>query len=99
MIKIGNKKSGDEGHYCGRPSSLGNPFYMGVFTRNQACDAYARWLPQRIEAQDPLIMTELNELLIEYKEKGELTLLCWCAPKRCHCETIKEVLEQWIKTS
>ena len=27
-------------------------------------------------------------------EKGDVHLVCFCAPQRCHCETIKEYCDE-----
>ena len=94
MIKVGNIKSGDEGEYCGIPSPLGNPFAIhGSMTREYACDLYDKWLRKKISEEDKAIIAELTRLCEVHKQEGELTLLCFCAPLRCHCDTIKEVLE------
>lgn len=97
MIKIGNLKSGDEGEYCGRPSVLGNPFSIhGSITRDYVCDLYEKWLSKKIEEKDSDIIDELTRLYKLYEKEKELTLLCFCAPLRCHCETIKKVLEDGL---
>ena len=36
---------------------------------------------------------ELERLVDIYKRYGKIDLYCWCAPKRCHAETIKHYLE------
>jgi hypothetical protein len=36
---------------------------------------------------------ELSRLRSLHKEHGKLLLLCWCKPKACHGDVIKEVLE------
>ena len=35
---------------------------------------------------------ELMRIGAIYAEKGELRLVCWCAPKPCHGDVIKEVI-------
>ncbi|WP_068768630.1 DUF4326 domain-containing protein [Termitidicoccus mucosus] len=35
----------------------------------------------------------MNRLLAAAQKHGNLRLHCWCAPKRCHAETIKACLE------
>ena len=93
MIKIGNKRLGDVGEYCGRPSPLGNPYRVGEWLRDRACDAYEAWFTIRVVRGDFVIMAELHRLQQIHRERGELTLLCFCYPHRCHCETIKRWLE------
>lgn len=97
MIKIGNIASGAEGEYCARPSVLGNPFHIhGDMTRKYVCDMYDSWLYKKIDEQDHDVLNELTRLDDIYIKTGELTLLCFCAPLRCHCETIKKVLEDGL---
>ena len=63
--------------YCGRPSPFGNPFTIGRDgTRDDVCDKYALWLPTQ-----PSLVALLPRL------RGH-DLACWCAPARCHCETL-----------
>lgn len=75
-------------------SVLGNPFFMiDESHREEVCDKYDDWFEQATE--NPLsvdIQTELKRLSNLYKEYGQLRLFCWCAPKRCHAETIRH----WI---
>jgi hypothetical protein len=43
--------------------------------------------------QDVATVNELKRLIDIYKKHGRLRLFCWCAPKKCHAETIKELIE------
>lgn len=77
-----------------RSSVLGNPFYMANETqRDTVCDKYAVYF-ERMESFDKDFKAELDRLYSILKEFGKLELFCWCAPKRCHAETIKEYLER-----
>lgn len=38
-----------------------------------------------------------DEILNALKAYHKVALYCWCAPKRCHAETIKRWLENQIK--
>lgn len=42
-------------------------------------------------------MNELRRLYRIHKQYGKLNLFCWCAPKRCHAETIKKFLEKYLE--
>lgn len=83
------------GEYCGRGSPLGNPIPISSESgRNFVCDQYesifAGWVRTRTEPQ----MSELFRLKRLYEDNGgSLTLRCFCAPKRCHVETIRDWLE------
>ena len=77
-----------------RSSVLGNPFPMkGEAQRNAVCEKYAQHLGKEIISDGP-IRKEMIRLYYIYKQYKRLRLFCWCAPKRCHAETIKA----WIET-
>jgi hypothetical protein len=80
-----------------RTTSLGNPFYMkSEDQRDFVCDAFEKWskdcLLKGIETSN-----YFNELLRVYKKHGKLRLFCWCVPKRCHAETIRDMILEKIK--
>ena len=68
---------------CDRFSDFGNPFEMDKDgDRNEVCDNYANhYLPFK-----PSIHKQLKSL------KGK-ALGCWCAPLRCHCDTLKNIID------
>lgn len=98
MIKVISRRDESmfiDTEYVGRPGPLGNPFILGQDgTREQVIAKYRTWLqalwfddcgpnPQK---------TELTRLIDLYKDKGTLTLVCWCAPKACHGDVIREAI-------
>lgn len=76
MPKVYNKYHGDapkNAVYCGRGSPYGNPFVIGVHgDRDEVCDLFEN------EVLPSLDVTAL---------KGK-DLICFCVPKRCHCDAI-----------
>lgn len=68
--------------YCGRGSLWGNPFKIGFqaapedtpLSRDEACDLYEAWAPQQWWWRH-----------IQRRLRGR-DLVCFCAPKRCHCD-------------
>lgn len=96
MIKIGNKYHGDKGEYIGRGSPLGNPFLVvNKEDREDVYNKYEIWLEQNENNIE--IKNELIRLAQIYRDNGnELTLVCFCAPKRCHGETIKKYVQKYI---
>jgi hypothetical protein len=44
MITIVNKHHGRSGVYVGRPTVLGNPYTLQVYTRTDAIARYRLWL-------------------------------------------------------
>ena len=93
MITIANKRDHPQGEYVGRPSVLGNPFKLTRESeREEVIDKYRQWLKERIRECDSDIIAELSRLKA-IADTGDLVLICWCSPKRCHAEVIKEMLE------
>jgi len=75
-----------------RRTCLGNPFVLSdEMTRNQSCDNYKDHFVNII-LNDERCMKLLDRIKALYEKYGKLRLFCWCAPKRCHVETIKEYL-------
>jgi len=94
-IFIGNKHFGHVGEYVGRPSSLGNPFPISEnLNRDESIEKYKEWLHKKINSGDALVLKELARLYGLAKQPSGVTLTCWCHPKKCHAEVIKEVLEK-----
>lgn len=77
--------------YCGRPSSLGNPYPLdNEADRPKVIEQYREWLLAMIAENDDPVMDALKEL-------NEFSVLgCWCKPVHvaagmCHCCVIVEV--------
>lgn len=93
MIRVG-KKWDANAVYVGRPSPLGNPFVMrNEQDRDRVCDIYKRWFDDKVARNDPHVMRALEYLQMLHA-RGDLVLGCYCAPKRCHADTIKAWLEK-----
>ena len=80
-VKIYNLRNGyvpKEAVLVDRRTPWGNPFVMrGESTRDEVCDAFENYAKGKLVNQP--------EWLIPLKGKH---LACWCAPKRCHAETL-----------
>lgn len=86
--------------YVGRPmkgmagSPLGNPFRSE--TTDDAIGAFRRHLNAAIQAVrggqgthvQRGIVAELLRIYAIYRERGRLTLACWCSPDPCHADVI-----------
>jgi hypothetical protein len=94
MIKIVNKRNyKGSGIYIGRPSALGNPFVIGRDgDREGVIRKYRDFLKIAIH-NDERIKAEFQRLE-ELNKKGDVTLICWCAPSKCHGDVIKELIEK-----
>ena len=81
-----------------RASVLGNTFRMvSEDQRDAVCDQYEEYFNNIVRTKsNEEFMNELRRLYKLAKHYGKLTLFCWCAPKRCHAETIKKFLEQYL---
>ena len=77
-----------------RASVLGNPYYMENETqRDKVCDLYGAYFKENIQDPNSAFYQEIQRLYSILKEYRKLELYCWCAPKRCHAESIKKYLE------
>lgn len=100
MIYIGNLrkkyKDGILQIIVDRSSPLGNPFIMeDESQRDSVCDLYEKWLYRQINHEIEKICNELNRIA-ELAKTQDIRLMCWCSPKRCHAETIKEYIEKSV---
>lgn len=85
--------------YVGRPSPLGNPYrMMNEADRNGVIEKYEAWLRMKMRSTNPT-STEMARLLTILKDgRGlKLQLECSCAPKACHADIIKKVLEEMLE--
>lgn len=81
-----------------RASPVGNPFYMrDESERDTVCEKYETYFYEQLEKNNVKFIEYLQMMLRALKQYGKLNLYCWCAPKRCHAETIKRWLENQIK--
>ena len=94
-IRVVNKKNwSGAGYYCGRPSVLGNLFQIGIDgSRDEVIEKYRVWLEQAL-LHDARVRNEFLALVRAYKDFGELTLVCWCKPLKCHGDVLKEFIER-----
>lgn len=88
----------DEGAInVGRPTPLGNPFVMhGEHTRDAVCDNYEAWFNDKVARNDERVMNQLRSIWKAGRGKEYVVLGCWCAPRRCHAETIARYLNQFL---
>lgn len=80
--------------YVGRPTTLGNPYRrMTEAQRGTMVEKYEAWLRQRIRTVNP-VRNEMDRLLAIVQDGRPLQLECSCAPRLCHADIIKKVLEE-----
>lgn len=92
MPKVYNKsldkdKIPDDAVYIGRPTMWGNPYVMlvgkGPRHRDLVCDQYEEYV-----ARNPELVEQIKKKL-----KGK-DLVCFCAPRRCHGDTILRIANE-----
>lgn len=83
--------------YCGRGSALGNKFPITpTDDRDAVCEKYKLWLRivvQQDTSKGRAVCRQLHKIR-NAVTKGDVHLQCFCAPLRCHCETIKATVEK-----
>jgi len=83
--------------YIGRPSPLGNPFKIDAdSTRDMVCSAYELYFFKELLNMNRAMHDEVNRIE-KLAETNDVALVCYCAPKRCHGDTIKKAIETRIK--
>ena len=94
MIKIINLKNNKEECFkIDRSSIFGNPFIIGKDgNRDEVIDKYKKYFLNRIK--EDLHFRFCVKQLIDYAEDNDLVLGCWCYPKKCHGDIIKEFIER-----
>jgi hypothetical protein len=93
LIQVARKGQGIQGVYVGRPTPLGNPFrLLREEDRDEVVARYATWLKEQLRRGNPEVIRALEELYRTLKRRGSITLVCFCAPRRCHAEVIAEKL-------
>jgi hypothetical protein len=101
MILVVNKRTyTGQGEFIGRPSILGNPYShlekskaeYRVDSRQEAIECYETWFDAQL-INSP-VKQEFNRLVRIYKEKGELVLICYCAPYSCHGHFLSRRIEK-----
>ncbi len=85
--------------YIGRGSLLGNPFshkentkaLYKVDTVNESIEKYKIWLIENFKNNK-----EIKNYILSIKEDSELSninLVCFCKPKACHGDIIKDFID------
>ena len=95
MVTVANQRKVKYGEHISRPTVLGNPFVIGVDgTREEVIELYRVWFDEQVAAKND-IYDELLRLL-NIAQEGDLILLCFCAPLKCHGDVIKAWIDSQI---
>ncbi len=75
-----------------RKTVFGNPFRIeSEEQRNYILDEHKKYFYERVK-NNADFENNIKQLMQIYKRNRLLNLFCWCYPKRCHAETIKEYI-------
>lgn len=76
-----------------RATVLGNPFVMSATqSRDQVCELYITHLNWQYRNLDSPVHHAINALVTRYDAGENIVLGCWCAPERCHAESIRDLI-------
>lgn len=77
-----------------RTSPVGNIFIMhNESERDEVCDKYDEYFNKARHIANTDFLDYLRRIYVTAK-KQDVALGCWCYPKRCHAETIKNFIEE-----
>jgi hypothetical protein len=65
--------------------------------RDLVCDQYEEWFNNKIAQKDQAVLNQLRSLFVLGKQKGHLKIGCYCAPKRCHLDTVARFLRNYAE--
>lgn len=78
-----------------RSTVVGNPFYMhNESERNEVCNLYKIYFDEQMRTRKSF--KEYIDSIVEISRTHNIALGCWCAPKRCHAETIMQYIKEVI---
>ena len=88
--------------YIGRGSALGNPFTsiqtgntkakFVCNTREESIENFREYIIQELESNQQ-IKNAFNDIYIMARN-GDVNLVCFCKPKSCHGDIIKQIIEE-----
>lgn len=77
-------------------SPLANPFTMKDKNddkeRDEVISKYKKWIIKKLIEGNEQVRNELQYIAMEARRK-DVDLLCYCAPKPCHGDVIKKLVE------
>lgn len=77
-----------------RKTALGNPFYMANENqRDYVCDQFEAHMKHKLKEPKGYFFLELKEIYQRVKAGEDIVLTCWCHPKRCHGDSIKNLID------
>ena len=81
-----------------RTTVLGNPFIVRKeVLRDYVCEQHAKDFDIKVRMKDHEVRKEIIRIFKIVKNGGKVNLQCWCAPKRCHGNHIREFLLEQLE--
>jgi len=65
--------------------------------RDDVCDKYEEYFKEKVTKKDDKEFMEELRRIYKLAMNDNVTLLCWCYPKRCHGETIIKFIKSFFK--
>lgn len=106
-IGVFSKRSGAKpppAHYIqihiDRPS--GSPLQNPIILHNESdrpkvLSEYEIYFKDKLRERDPSIIKALMRIVDLVMSGQDVALMCWCAPKACHGNTVKRICEKKVK--
>lgn len=63
-------------------------------SRDEAISKYEIWLNEKLTDVESAECKEFFRLVDLYKTNGELNLVCWCHPLRCHGDVLSKKIQE-----
>ena len=76
---------------------IGNRDTITTRTREEAIRLYKEMFYKEIDSGNVFMAEECKRLRELHDKHGELIIVCWCAPRLCHGDVIKEYLVDYLK--
>lgn len=106
-IEIFSQRSGAKrppAHYIkvfiDRPSgsALQNPFPLRQESdRVEVLEAFESHIKLKLRSRDESVISALMRIVNLVISGQDVALMCWCAPKACHGNTVKRICEKKVK--
>lgn len=86
--------------FCGRPKKLSNPYEIGKDgNRGEVIEKFRELAEDDLFNEPPSTLNKEIKNLADYAKKhkiSNLVLGCYCKPLACHCDVIKEILDDQL---
>jgi len=87
LIKVYNKNyipAEISGQIVDRSSNWGNPFPLGIYTREESLKLFRKYATWRLTIEPGWL-----------RPLKDQNLICYCAPKACHADILMELANGW----